>query len=149
MLRTPAGLLAVHWRRGLWHFGVVCFLHLPFSPRQSAPEVSSFRSDLESSPSQQSVTLELVWECRAMGAVTADPKISLAFPPGGLKQTYKDTFLIKPGTWLECIRCQLFFWSSQQETCPRSSVPFWEKHFVILAELGIMVKLNLVIQVCH
>lgn len=44
-----------------------------------------------------------------MGAVTGDPKILLAFPPRGLKQTYKDTFLIKQGTWLECIRCQLFF----------------------------------------
>lgn len=83
------------------------------------------------------MTLELVWECRAMGAVTADPKISLAFPPGGLKQTYKDTFLIKPGTWLECIRCQLFF------------LELSARNLVILAELGIMVKLNLVIQVCH
>lgn len=44
-------------------------------------KVSSFWSDLESSPSQQSVTLELVWVCRAMGAVTGDPKISLVFLP--------------------------------------------------------------------
>lgn len=41
--------------------------------------VSSSRSDLESSLSQQSVILELVWVCRVMLSVTGDPKLLLTF----------------------------------------------------------------------
>lgn len=151
----PSGALSVPCGCGLWHFGVVCFIGaslLILLPWAWGGVQLSVRSSLHSH--SKAWFLSFFWAtCRATVAVTRDPKSSLIFLPRGLKRRFiKDTFLNEPWNLLWVRSMSTFFFPralSEQETYPRSSMQFWKKHFVILAELGIMVKLNLQIQVCH